>query len=121
MGQEIDLKTELGDIVDQLTSQGVPASLDRDKVAVPGVWVTAAGIELDGLNFYTIHARLIVIVPDSETPTVVDQFSTTVNAILTLFAPDGELTPVTVNRAGGPLPALAVPVDFRADYPPDTP
>jgi hypothetical protein len=119
MPAQVDLRTELDDIVEQLTAQGIPAALDRDKVQLPGVWVTSGPVSLDGLSFYTIHSRLIVIAADRDAGPVLDDMTAVVNDVLSLWNPVDDLTPVTVRRAGGELPALSIPVDFRCDYPSD--
>jgi hypothetical protein len=114
---EINIAGELGDIVDQLRAQNIPADLDRDKVNLPGVWVTTNGISFDGLDYYTVHVRLIVMAADRAAATTLTDFDDVVNKLLVLFGnPDDDLTPVTVNRAGAALPGLAVPIDFRAEY-----
>ena len=116
MSDTINLKDELEDIVDQLRAQHVAADVDRDKVALPGVWVTIAGVSLDGLGFYTVHALLIVLAGEN-TPTVwLGKADEVANKVLALWNPEGDLTPVTVTRAGTALPGLSIPVDFRCEY-----
>jgi len=123
MSARIDLKGELGDIADQLRTQGIPAALDRGKVQLPGVWVTvgAAGISVDGLDFYTVHARLIVMAADRDAEPVLDDMTEIANKVLVLWNPDGDMTPVTVGRDGTNLPALSIPVDFRCEYQEENP
>lgn len=116
MAARLALRTELEDIADQLRAQDIPAALDRDKVQVPGVWVTIASVGVDGLGFYTIHAALYVTTADRETAPTLGDMDDTVNKILAMYDPEGDLTPATVRRAGVDLPALRVPVDFRCEY-----
>lgn len=118
-GARIDLAGELGDIADQLRIQGIPAGLDRDQVQLPGVWVTSSGVSLDGLGYYTVHGRLLVLAADRDAEPVLGDMSDLANQVLALWNPDGDLTPVTVRRAGADLPALSIPVDFRCEYAPE--
>lgn len=121
MSARIDLRGELGDIADQLRTQGVAADIDRDRVNLPGVWVTTSGLTLDGLDYYTVHARLLAIAADNSTENYLDAMTEVANHVLALWNPEGDMTPVTVNRAGTPLPALSIPVDFRCEYAPAPP
>lgn len=107
----------LQDLRDQLTAAGVPASLDRARMQVPGAWVTPAsvgGFTLSGAAELTAAVLLVAPAGGDEAPLTV--LTGLLERAMTVLTPDEDVdTSVVLSVRSNSLPAfkLAVTIDLQ--------
>jgi hypothetical protein len=100
--------------VDQVA--GIVATIDPTKLALPGILVQFAGLDLDTLAGHTVLARVLVVAPQRDDPRSLDTLN---HGVMVVLAANLEVTaPITsagvrVPKHPKPMPGLSVPVQIH--------
>lgn len=99
-----------------LATAGVPSSLDRAKLPVPGAWITPATVSQvnlagDGL----LVAHVLLVAQESGEAEALGTLTGLLGRLLEVIDPDGDVdTSVVLTRPNAsPLPAFRVPVSLE--------
>lgn len=103
------------DLRDRLAAAGVPASLDRSSLQIPGAWVTPANgatLTLGGVG--RLRVEVLLVVQQSGDLESLTALSGLLDKVLTVVTPDGVVdTSVLFPHNNNLHPAFRVPVDLK--------
>lgn len=104
-------------LADSLTAAGVPATLSRGSLEVPGAWVrpdTASGTAtLAGWSLDSARASVILVAPQAADAEALGDLEGLLVKALTVIHPDDDVdTTVVLPHRGNPLPAFRLVVDL---------
>lgn len=112
----------LEQLADELTALGIPATVDPQRIKLPGAWValrTILATRLDGTS--EVEALVYLVAGDYATPAVLDELGAMLDKV-SQYAADARVEAVTLsvpNYAPAGLPALAVPMFVEVSPDPD--
>lgn len=104
------------EVIDADQVARIVATIDPAKLALPGILVQLAGIDLDTLAGHTVQARVLVVAPQRDDPRSLDTLN---HGLRIVTAADLEITaPITtagvrVPKQPKPMPGLSVPVQIH--------
>lgn len=115
--QPAPMTTQLEQLRDRLLELGVPATLDLNDVAVPGVWIVARTVTYPHLQGRTWSADVLLIVAAGASDTAATrQLEQLHNLIVpAVMVPDGDPELFTLGLPADPTgayPALRLPLEL---------
>ncbi len=101
-------------LADALTAAGVPATLDRARLAVPGAWVTPGTVPVGTLSGAAqLRASVLLVVPAGGDLAALTGLAKLLDKALTVLTPDDDVdTSVVLPHNGNALPAFRLGVDL---------
>ena len=101
------------DLADRLTAAGVPATLDRRSLSVPGAWVRPDTASRATLRGGTCRASVLLVCQQSNDSEALEDLVPLLEAALSVIEPDDDVdTSVVLPHNGNNLPAFRVVVDL---------
>jgi hypothetical protein len=104
-------------LADVLTAAGVPASLDRSSLQIPGAWITpgtARQLTLSGAG--RARVSVLLVVPATGDLEALEALSVLLDKALTVVTPDEDVdTSVLLPIRNNPLPAFRLAVDLTLE------
>lgn len=101
------------DLADTLTAAGVPATLNRTSLQVPGAWVRPDTAGRATLRGGTTRASVLLVVPQAGDLEALGDLVDLLDKVLEVLDPDGDVdTSVVLPHNGNALPAFRLVVDL---------
>lgn len=107
----------LQELADVLTAAGVPATLDRTRLPVPGAWVTPGTAKVRTLSGAgRVRASVLLVAPASGDLEALETLAGLLDLALTVVTPDADVdTSVVLPHNNNALPAFRLAVDLNLE------
>lgn len=105
------------ELADLLTAAGVPATLDRAKLNLPGAWVTPGkGRQLTLAGAGRLSASVLLVTNAESDLEQLEALADLLDQALTVVTPDEDVdTSVVLPIRGNPLPAFRLVVNLKLE------
>jgi hypothetical protein len=103
-------------VADALTAAGVPATLNRTSLQVPGAWVRPDTVARFTLRGGTARLSVLLVVPQAGDLEALEDLMGVLEKALTVIEPDDDVdTSVVLPHNGNALPAFRLVVDVNLE------
>jgi hypothetical protein len=113
MSYALSLLPALYDLRDALSAGGVPCSLDRQKLPVPGAWITPETMHETGLDGSGVaRVSVFLVAPAAGEAEALSDLQGLLAKALAVVDPDDDVdTSVALTVRANALPAFRIPLD----------